>query len=103
MRHFRSRDFRAKQAWDAQDIAEMNGISVRMHWANEPYMWHVNDGEEVFAVLDGAVDMHVKQDGVVRIIPLLAGDVFHAQAGDEHVAHPLGEARILVIEKRGSV
>ncbi|WP_257456802.1 cupin [Archangium lipolyticum] len=103
MRHFRSRDFRAERPWGAQDITELNGISVRLHWTNAPYEWHVNEGEEVFAVLDGAVDMHVKQEGQVRIIPLRAGDVFHAQVGDEHVAHPLGEARILVIEKAGSV
>jgi hypothetical protein len=31
------------------------------------------------------------------------GDICHAQAGDEHVAHPDGPARILVIEKKGSV
>jgi mannose-6-phosphate isomerase-like protein (cupin superfamily) len=103
MRYFRSSDFRAERAWGAQDITELNGVSVRMHWTNEPYKWHVNDGEEVFAVLDGAVDMHVKKDGVVWIIPLKAGDVFHAEVGDEHLAHPVGEARILVIEKAGSV
>lgn len=103
MRHFRSSDFRAERAWGAQDITELNGVSVRLHWTNAPYEWHVNEGEEVFAVLDGAVDMHVKQDGRVRIIPLKAGDVFHAEVGDEHVAHPVGEARILVIEKAGSV
>ncbi|HEV7833964.1 MAG TPA: cupin, partial [Caballeronia sp.] len=28
---------------------------------------------------------------------------FHAQPGDEHVAEPVGIARILVIEKEGSV
>jgi len=30
-------------------------------------------------------------------------DIFVAEAGDEHVAEPLGEARILVIERRGSL
>jgi hypothetical protein len=29
--------------------------------------------------------------------------VFHAEAGDEHVAHPKGMARVLVIERAGSV
>ena len=32
-----------------------------------------------------------------------AKKVFIANAGDEHVAHPVGEARILVIERKGSV
>jgi hypothetical protein len=34
---------------------------------------------------------------------LETGDVFHASVGTEHVAHPIGEARILVIESEGSV
>jgi hypothetical protein len=31
------------------------------------------------------------------------GDMFVADVGDEHVAHPVGEARILVVERKGSV
>lgn len=31
------------------------------------------------------------------------GDIFFAQAGCEHVAHPRGEARVLVVEREGSV
>jgi hypothetical protein len=34
---------------------------------------------------------------------LQAGDICHAEPGDEHVAHPHGAARVLVIEKKGSV
>ena len=30
-------------------------------------------------------------------------DMFIAEAGDAHVAHPIGPARVLVIEKTGSV
>jgi len=52
----------------------MDGTAVRLHWTDQPNKWHVNDGEEVFA-------------GV----------------GCEHVAHARGEARILVIEREGSV
>jgi hypothetical protein len=48
--------------------------------------------------------MHVRDsDASVRVIRLEAGDIFRAYAGDAHVAHPVGEARILVIERAGSV
>lgn len=96
-------EFQAATAWGAVDIAEMNGITVRLHWTDQPYRWHVNDGEEVFVVLDGQVDMHVRTDGAVGIVELKVGDVFHARVGCEHVAHPRGEARILVVERKGSV
>jgi hypothetical protein len=34
---------------------------------------------------------------------LEVGDIFYASVGTEHVAHPIGAARILVIEAAGSV
>jgi mannose-6-phosphate isomerase-like protein (cupin superfamily) len=63
----------------------------------------VNDGEEVFAVLDGRVEMRYRDNGAEQTTVLEAGDIFFASVGTEHVAHPVGEARILVIESEGSV
>lgn len=94
--------FIADKAWGALDIANMNGITTRLHWTDQPYKWHINDGEEVFVVLDGVVDMHYKIDQKVVIQKLEVGDIFHTTVGTEHVAHPQGEARILVIESEGS-
>ncbi|MCV2885933.1 disulfide bond formation protein DsbH [Aestuariibacter sp. AA17] len=75
MEIIRSKDFTGKTPWEAKNIANMNGITTRLHWTDKPYKWHINDGEEVFVVLDGT----------------------------EHVAHPHGAARILVIEQEGSI
>lgn len=99
----RASTFTAERAWGATDIAEMNGITLRLHWTDAPYRWHVNDGDEVFAVLDGHVDMHVRRADGVDVVALEVGDVFYAGVGCEHVAHPRGVARILVVEKKGSV
>ena len=99
----RSADFTASRAWGGLDITEMNGISVRLHWTDEPYKWHINDDEEVFAVMDGVVEMHYKERGEAKRVLLETGDIFYASIGTEHVAHPQGEARILVIEKAGSI
>lgn len=103
MKMIRAKDFTANRAWGAMDIANMNGITTRLHWTDKPYKWHVNDGEEVFVVLDGSVDMHYRADGVENVVTLTVGDVFFAEVGCEHVAHPQGEARVLVIERAGSV
>ncbi len=101
--HLNTNEYKADRAWGAQDIALIEGASVRLHWTNEPYIWHVNDGAEVFLVLDGEVDMHYRKDGRECVERLAAGDICHAEPGDEHVARPVREARILVIEKAGSV
>ncbi|MCC3861543.1 cupin domain-containing protein [Pseudemcibacter aquimaris] len=103
MEIIRSKEFKADKAWGAKDIANMDGITTRLHWTDEPYIWHINDGEEVFAVLDGRVEMKYREDGNEHAVVLETGDIFYASIGTEHVAHPIGAARILVIEKEGSV
>ncbi|MGL4673789.1 MAG: cupin [Wohlfahrtiimonas sp.] len=103
MKIINGKTFTAERAWGALDIANLEGTTVRLHWTDQPYKWHINDGEEIFVVLDGIVEMHYKDNGSVKIAVLNTGDVFHATIGTEHVAHPQGEARILVIEKEGSV
>jgi mannose-6-phosphate isomerase-like protein (cupin superfamily) len=103
MKVIRTREFKPKQAWAAQDIANMNGITTRLHWTDKPYKWHVNEGEEVFVVVDGRVEMRFKENGIEQSAMLETGDIFYASIGTEHVAHPQGEARVLVIESEGSI
>jgi mannose-6-phosphate isomerase-like protein (cupin superfamily) len=103
MKIIRSKSFTGERAWAALDIASMNGITTRLHWTDQPYKWHVNDGEEVFVVLDGQVRMRYREEEVEREVLLEVGDIFYASVGTEHVAHPVGPARILVIESEGSI
>ena len=103
MKIIKSKEFKADTAWGALDIANMNGITTRLHWTDKPYKWHVNDGEEVFVVLDGCVEMSYKDNNEEKSCLLNVGDIFFASVGTEHVAHPQGEARILVVEHEGSV
>ncbi len=95
--------FTGTRAWESMPITIMNGITIKLHWTNEPYHWHINDDEEVFVVLSGVVEMNYKKNNEIKKIMLHSGDIFHAEIGCEHVAYPQGEARILVIEKEGSV
>lgn len=47
--------------------------------------------------------MHYRESGNTQIARLKTGDVFYATVGCEHVAHPLGSAHVLVVEREGSV
>lgn len=98
-----ARSFTAARAWGARDLAEIDGATVRLHWTDQPYKWHVNDGSEVFVVLDGTVEMRYREDGREKSVTLGPADMFVAEAGDEHLATPRGQARILVIERKGTV
>ena len=103
MKIIKSKDFKPNNAWDSKSIANMNGITTKLHWTDKPYKWHTNDGEEVFVVLDGKVEMFYKIDGIEQSTVLEVGDIFYASVGTEHYAHPIGEARILVVEQDGSI
>lgn len=103
MKFIKPKSFTGERAWDALLVANMGGVTTRLHWTDSPYKWHVNDGEEVFVVLDGAVDMHYREKGNERVQRMEVGHIFYASVGTEHVAHPLGEARVLVIECEGSI
>ncbi|MHB2023892.1 MAG: antibiotic biosynthesis monooxygenase family protein [Mycobacteriales bacterium] len=54
----------------------------------QPHRWHVNDGSEVSAVLDGALDMHYRDQGKERLERRASGRVCVAEEGDRHVAFP---------------
>lgn len=103
MRVIKPKDYIGVKAWDALDIEKIENASIRLHWTNEPYIWHINDGPEVFVVLAGTVDMYVRDASGENIHSLQAGEIFHAEEGDEHKAVPIGTARILVIETDGSI
>lgn len=96
--------FTGDRAWAAIDLAQIPDATVRLHWTDEPYIWHVNDGTEVFVVLDGEIDMHYRTEGAEKVERLTPGRICVAEIGDEHVAHPHGgPARILVVEQAGSL
>lgn len=104
MRKITPTEFTTDRAWGALPIERIEGVTtVRLHWTDKPYKWHVNDGPEVFVVLNGVVDMHAKDGSEVIVHRLNIGDIFHAEDGDEHVAHPVGAARVLVVERAGSI
>ena len=95
--------YRAERPWGALDIAKIESATVRLHWTDQPYPWHTNDGAEVFVVLQGTVRMHYREGMEEKVVTLKAGEISYAEEGDAHYAEPVGEARILVVEREGSV
>jgi hypothetical protein len=60
MKIIRSKEFRADRVWRAPDLANMNGITTRLHSTDQPHHWHAFDGAEIFAALDGQVEMRYR-------------------------------------------
>lgn len=89
--------------WGVFDIVNLNGIMVWLYWIDQLYCWYVNDGEEVFVVFDGCVEMCYCEVGVEYVMVLEMGDVFYVMVGIEYVVYLFGVVCILVIEIEGSV
>lgn len=102
MQIVRPAQFTGTRPWEAMPVAEFDDIRVRLHWTDQAYDWHVNDGCEVFTVVDGEVEMHYRTGGEERMAVLRAGDTYVVDLGEEHFARPRGPARVLVTERRGS-
>jgi mannose-6-phosphate isomerase-like protein (cupin superfamily) len=99
---FAASKFLADRPWGSELLADFGEVTVRLHSSDEPYRWHANTGDEVFVVLDGAVDMHVRSKGSERVHRLGVGEGMSFGPGDEHVAQPVGMARMLVVERKDS-
>ncbi|QDP19358.1 cupin domain-containing protein [Sphingomonas xanthus] len=100
MKKFEGSRFTSEKPWGGPNVARLADALVKLRWTDQPFRWHANKGTEIFVVLDGEVDMHVRSGGQPsRIIHLRTGDLLHIESGEEHVAHPRGEARILVVEE----
>lgn len=97
------RSFTAGRAWQALDIANIDGVTVRVHWTDQAYHWHANDGQEVFVVLHGTVRMHHRSGSNESVWDMGPGDICYFAEGDEHRAVPEGAAYVLVVEREGSV
>ena len=102
MKVFAAGSFVADRPWGSLLLGDFGDVTVRLHSSDAPYHWHANTGDEVFVVLDGAIDMHVRNGGTEQVHRLGAGEGMSFGPGDEHVAHPLGMARMLVVERKGS-
>lgn len=102
MTYIDPRSFKAGKAWQALDVANLDGVTVRVHWTDQAYHWHVNDGQEVFVVLDGSVKMHQRDGDKETVWEMGSGDICYFRDGDEHRAVPQGAAYVLVIEREGS-
>lgn len=102
MQTYPGASFQAEGAWRGPNIAALKDAVVKLRWTDRPFEWHANAGDEVFVVLDGVVDMHVRPLGeaAATVVTLRAGDILHIGEGEAHVAHPRGAARVLVIEER---
>ncbi|RIX27282.1 cupin domain-containing protein [Sphingomonas edaphi] len=95
---------RGPDDWSGPTLPAIGNAVAKLRWISTPFRWHRNTGRELFMVIDGEVDMHVRAgpDAPVDVVNLTSGSMVLIDDGEEHVAYPRGEARILVVEQEQS-
>ena len=69
------------ETWVPKIVGELNGQYVKVVKFENEYVWHHHDTEdELFLVLEGRVDIHLRD----RIIELSEGEFFIVPRGVEH-------------------
>ena len=104
MQKFDAAELSGPVDWSGPTMRGIGNAVAKLRWINSPFRWHRNTGGELFLVLEGAVDMHVRSgpDSEAAVVALAAGQMILIEDGEEHVAYPQGEARILVVEQEDS-
>jgi mannose-6-phosphate isomerase-like protein (cupin superfamily) len=86
--------------WSPKIIAQMNDYHFKLVKIQGEFVWHSHaDTDEVFIVLDGSMEIHLR-DGVVT---LTSGEMFIVSKGMQHKPYAAGECSLLLIEPVGTI
>jgi len=89
-----------KDFWNPRIVGELNGQHVKLARVQGEFMWHHHEAEdELFLVLAGRLDMHLR-DGVAVINP---GEFYIVPRGVEHKPVADVETHILLFEPAGTL
>jgi len=84
------------EVWVPKVVGELNGQYVKVVKAEHEYVWHHHETEdEMFLVLDGRLDIHLRDE----VVALSEGEFFVVPHGVEHKpVVPEGIASLLLFE-----
>ncbi|TVT54644.1 cupin domain-containing protein [Amycolatopsis rhizosphaerae] len=90
--------------WSPRIVTRVNDYDVRIAKVRGEYLWHVHDDtDEFFLVLDGELDLSLREAGVERTVHLPKGAVFTVPRGTEHKPSSAEGAAILMFEPTGTL
>ncbi|MFI1170794.1 cupin domain-containing protein [Streptomyces melanogenes] len=90
--------------WSPRIVTRVNDYDVRVAKVEGEHVWHVHDHtDEFFLVLDGELDIALREADGERTVTLATGSVFTVPRGTEHKPSSPSGASILVFEPTGTL
>ena len=88
------------EQWSPKVVASVDDFDVKIVKIEGEFVWHKHDDEdEMFLVIDGAFDMHFRDN----VVSLNQGEMIVVPKGIEHKPVATSECRVMVLEKSGVV
>ncbi|WFR83447.1 cupin domain-containing protein [Arthrobacter sp. Y-9] len=93
-----------QELWSPRILTQVNDWDVRLAKVEGSFVWHTHpDTDELFIVLDGALDIHVRESGEEQVVHLERNDVFVVPRGVEHRPESSEGATIMLFEPTGTL
>jgi mannose-6-phosphate isomerase-like protein (cupin superfamily) len=93
-----------EQRWSPRIVTQVNDYDVRLAKVEGTYIWHRHDNtDEFFMVIDGVLDIGLRDSEGERTVTLHANDVFVVPKSVEHRPASAHGASILMFEMTGTL
>ncbi|WP_424887261.1 cupin domain-containing protein [Streptomyces sp. XH2] len=89
--------------WSPRIVTRVNDYDVRVAKVRGEHLWHVHDEtDEFFLVLEGELNISLREPAGERTVRLPQGTVFTVPRGTEHKPSSATGAEILMFEPTGT-
>ncbi|KIU18014.1 cupin domain-containing protein [Mycolicibacterium llatzerense] len=93
-----------EERWSPRILANVNDWDVRLAKIEGTFVWHSHpETDELFIVLDGNMDIHLRESGDERVVHLGRHDVFVVPRGTEHCPQSSTGAAVMLLEPTGTL
>ncbi|RSM56937.1 cupin [Amycolatopsis sp. WAC 01376] len=92
------------EIWSPRIVAHVNDYDVRLAKVAGEHVWHVHENtDEFFLVLDGTLDIALRENTGERVVTLSRGSVFVVPRGTYHKPSSVDGASLLLFEPTGTL
>lgn len=92
------------EAWSPRIVTTVNDYDIRLARFAGEHVWHVHTNtDEFFLVLDGTIDIGLREDDGERTVTLRRGEVFVVPRGVFHKPSSAEGAAVLLVEPTGTL
>jgi mannose-6-phosphate isomerase-like protein (cupin superfamily) len=90
--------------WSPRIVANVNDYDIRLARFAGEHVWHVHEQtDEFFMVLEGEIEIGLREDSGERVVTLPRGSVFVVPRGIFHKPSSKAGAVVMVVEPTGTL